>query len=108
MTKLKDLLDVDVLLALLEHPSKLGKSEYAAFEKMCRFVQDGGELTAKQKAWARDKFRALDLGKTFDAENLASELRDKGQAGDVATARALEVAMGPKVTVPPPSSRRFA
>lgn len=100
--KMKDLLDVDVLLALLEHPSKLGKSEYAAFEKMCRYVQDGGKLSDKQRAWAREKFKVLGLEKSFDAENLASELKSKGAVIDTASMEALERAMGPKFLTPPP------
>ena len=106
MVKLRDLLDVDVLLAILEHPSKMTRSEYAAFEKMCRFSQDGGRLSSKQRDWARDKFKQLDLGKTFDAENLASELASKGAKMDLGALVLLERRMGPKVTAPPPSSRR--
>jgi hypothetical protein len=100
---LADLMDVDVLLALLESP-KLSRTEFAAFEAMCRHVQDGGRLTQKRRDYARDRFEALGLSKTFEPENLASS----GGAVSVAGLADLERVMGPKVMMPPPSSRRYA
>jgi hypothetical protein len=100
--KTSDLLDVDVLLALLESP-KLSKHEFRAFERMCRHTQDGGKLTQKQKDYARDRFNGLRLIDTFSPENLASS---GGVTSTVGVAE-LERVMGAKVTKPPPSSRRY-
>lgn len=102
----KDLADVDVVLALLEHPSKLSREEYGAFDKMARYCQDGGKLSPRQREWACDRFKALGLGKSFDAENLASEMGKKGAKIDTSGLLALENVLGPKVMAPPPSSRR--
>lgn len=104
--KMKDLTDEDILLSLLEHPSKLDRFQTKVFNEWIGFVQKGGQLSVKQRDFARSKFKALDLIETFNAENLASEMKATGAKTDARTMDALESLMGPKPMSPPPRSNR--
>ena len=103
--RVSDLTDEDIVLSILEHPSKLDAGERAAFEGMCQAVQRGGRLSPKQKAWARRVFDTLGCIKTFNAENLASAMKASGTKVDASTKTKLDAMMGPKPVIPPPRPR---
>lgn len=100
--------DEDKLLALLEHPARLGKSEYASFENMQKQRDLGERLSGKQRSWIRDRFRQLGLAATFEPENLVSSGKVvTGTPEDLASKRQLEAMLGPRALRPPPSRPRL-
>lgn len=100
--RLKDLTDEDIVLSLLQHPSKLDRFERELFDNCCSIVQRGGILSDKQRARAHRKFELLNLVETFDANNLASVHKVTGAKIAVSTQEELDALMGPKI----PSPRR--
>jgi len=105
--KLSDLTDRDIVLAVLEHPTKLTEVERKEFDAWSLKMDShaGYELTPRQREWVRRRFMDLDLLKTFDAESLASPSTVKGGKVDIQSAAMLDHLMGPKVLTPPPSRR---
>ena len=104
--RLKDLTDEDIVLSLLQHPSKLDKFERELFDNCCNIVQHGGILSDKQRARAHRKFELLNLAETFDANNLASVHKVTGAKIAVRTQEELDALMGPKFSSPSAARRR--
>lgn len=104
--RMRDLTDEDVVLSLLQNPSKLNNFEKGMFENFCQIVERGRELTDNQRKVARKKFEVLNLIETFDRDNLASTLKVKGAKVDARTTEALNELMGPKPCAPPGAKRQ--
>jgi hypothetical protein len=103
--RLKDLTDEEVLLALLQNPSKLDKFESKVFEEWSVIAGRGGKLSDKQVAMARRKFEVLGLIEQFDRENLASTNKVTGAKIHIKAKEDLDELMGPKIVAPPRKSR---
>ena len=99
--KMRDLTDEDIVLAVLEHPSKLDKFETTIFNEWIVFLQKGRQLSEKQRAIAERKFKFLDLLENFDRDKLASTMAVKGAKTNARTPEALNSLMGPKPAAPP-------
>lgn len=108
--KIEDLTDRDILLACLEHPSKLSEVEKKEFDKwsLAMDSHSGYELTERQREWVRKTFTKLDLLKSFDEEALASPTKVTGEKMVIQGQDHLEALMGPKPMKPPASRRRYA
>jgi hypothetical protein len=104
--KASNLTSEELVLAILEHPSKLDAGERAAFEGMGTQLRQGRALTDKQKHWARRVFDLHKIGEVVDRDNLASVNRISGQKVDASSASALDKMLGPKVPIPPPTRKR--
>lgn len=103
--KIKDISDLDLVLAVLERPSKLSRSEVSAFEGMAKSCQAGTPLSEKQRAWVQERFRALGLMELFDGKKYDGMTN---VAGSEIGAYRLETMLGPKVMAPPVSRRNWA
>jgi hypothetical protein len=98
---LKHLTDEEVLLALLQNPSKLDTFEKRVFEEWLGLAEKGRQLSDKQRAMARRKFEVLDLISTFDRDNLASVTKVTGAKMAIRSGGELESVLGPKPLAPP-------
>ena len=103
MTKLRlrDLTDEEVLLSLLQNPSKLDTFEKKVFEEWLGAAEKGRTLTDKQRDMSRRKFEVLGLIEQFDRDNLASARKLTGAKINYASREEFEASMGPRCAAPP-------